>query len=186
MSIYFGGQEYEKAYLGGHEISQITVANETYIPAPAPAETFYDLMPTLDRTFSGDTPAAGGGNTSPLTFVHDGDTWQLWQTIPYLGVGVTSEANRGRCRLHLRDTSIARDAMTLGMMPSSLILTHASWTNSPWTFTRPTSSATFGSPGGGNAARRSLDYIPVRTPQAAASVEGIVQGQTFTIRLIFS
>ena len=181
MAIYLGGQEYSKAYLAGNEISGIQVGGNNFI-STAPS---YEVERTLDRTFSNSSPASGGGNVTPDTFTHEGNTWQLWQVIPYLGQGVVPSSRFGQCRIHLRNRAVSRGAMQLSDMPSQLILTHGSWEGSPWVFNRPTSDATFTTPGRGDSARRSLDYIPARSPLANAAASGVAQGQTFTIRLIF-
>lgn len=158
----------------------------------AEAVTEYTLQRQMDRVFSSDTPASGGGNTTPDTFTHNGATWQVWQVIPFLGVGIVGNDRRGQCRVHLRDRSVNRGQMTLESMPSSIEITKSGWIGSPWTFKRPTSEATFTNAGSGNQARKSLDYIPDRTPLASAAASGMSltvaggQGETFTIKLTFA
>ena len=181
MGIHFAGNEYSKAYVGPNEVSKALIGADEYHTSAIS----YSIDRTLDRTFT-DTPASGGGNVPPDTFTHEGNTWQLWQAIPFLGNAVSS-TNRGRCRVHLRNRGVSRNAMTLESMPTRIVISGNDWDGLPWEFTRPTSTATFSSPGGGNSARRSLDYIPVRTIAAGdtpASV-GIAQGESFTITLHF-
>lgn len=150
----------------------------------------YTLSRQMDRVFSSDTPASGGGNTTPDTFEHDGNTWQVWQVIPFIGSNVVS-SRVGYCRVHLRNRGVNRGQMTLESMPSKIEITNADWTGSPWTFTRPTSEATFTNAGSGQQARKSLDYIPDRTPLASAAASGMsltadnTQGETFTIKFTF-
>lgn len=146
--------------------------------------TSFTINVTLDRTFSGDTPAAGPrspspGTFNPWTFTYQGDSWELWQAIPFLGTAVSSSV--GYCRIQLRNRAVLRNAMQLTDMPDRVVLSNADWAELPWEFTRPSSG--LGSPGGEPNARRSLDYIPTRTPGAAASAEGIAQGETFDITL---
>ena len=155
----------------------------------ADAASRFSIDRTLDRTFT-DTPASGGGNVSPDTFEYNGQTWEVWQVVPFLGAAVSS-AGVGRCRVHLRNRAVNRGSMQLTDMPRQIIISAvgaqtADWTGLPWTFNRPASGATFTSPGSGNAARRSLDYDPVRnvagqTPAGA----GVAQGETFTATLVF-
>ena len=155
----------------------------------AAAASGFSLARTLDRTFT-DTPASGGGNVTPDTFEHDGDTWQVWQVVPFIGSAVSS-SGVGRCRVHLRNTAVSRAAMLLADMPSRIVISAegaqtADWAGLPWEFTRPTTGATFTSPGSGNAARRSLDYNPVRnvsglTPAGAS----VTEGETFTVTFYF-
>ena len=144
---------------------------------------------TLDRTFT-DTPAAGGGNVSPETFVYEGDNWQLWQVVPFLGAAV-GPRQVGDCRVQLRDRSIGRGAMQLADMPARIRLSAAAgqtadWTGLPWEFTRPTDAAKFSNSGSGNNARKSIDYEPARdvAGQTPAGV-GIAQGETFTVELFW-
>ena len=127
----------------------------------APAVDSYSVARTIDRVF-GNTPASGGGNVTPDTFVRNGATWQVWQVIPFIGTSVAS--NTGDCRLHLRDTSKSVAANQLADMPDRITLSSedgqtADWTGLPWQFTRPTSNAKFGTAGNN---RRSIDYEPVR------------------------
>lgn len=158
-------------------------------PPPQPAIHRYVINRQLDRNF-GSTPASGGGNVSPDTFIHDGDSWEVWQVIPFLGQGVVSGDRIGDARLHLRDRSISRSAMQLGDMPDRIIITANTFAESPWTFTRPTAANKFTSPGSGNSARRSIDYEPSgRVPRASPAASGIArvpangQGQTFTLTI---
>lgn len=153
----------------------------------------YSIRRTLDRTFgNGDTPASGGGNTTPDTFSHNGATWQIWQVIPFLGQG-TFPPEIGDCRVHIRDTSKNRGQNLLADMPTRIVLSkgaadNADWVGLPWEFTRPgpTEPSKFTSPGSGNSARRSVDYEPVRSHRATAASEGIAQGETFTLTLVFA
>lgn len=143
---------------------------------------------TLDRSFGtgGSTPASGGGNVSPDTFVNDGTNWELWQVIPYLGAGVVGSDDFGDCRVQLRNRDKGVGQSTLAEMPRQVILTMDNWSGSPWTFNRPTSNAKFSTAGNNNANRRRvIDYEPARTPGANAAAEGIAQGQSFTVTLIF-
>lgn len=150
----------------------------------------FTIARTLDRTFV-DTPASGGGNVSPDTFVYNGQTWEVWQVVPFLAPGV-SPIQRGDCRVHIRNRAISRDAMQLADMPVRVVLSAASgqtadWLGLPWTFTRPTNTAKFTSPGSGNEARRSIDYeraIENRSTVTPTSL-GIAQGETFSITLEF-
>ena len=66
----------------------------------------YEFTRTLDRTFT-DSPASGGGNVEPQTFTHEGENWELWQVVPYLGTGV-GPISTGDCRIQLRNRSISR------------------------------------------------------------------------------
>ena len=149
----------------------------------AGSQPSYTLDRTLDRTFT-DTPASGGGNVEPQTFTHNGQSWEVWQVIPYLGPGV-GPPSVGDARVHLRNRAIDRDSMQLADMPPSIVLSGADWTELPWTFTRPTDAAKFTSPGSGEAARRGIDYEPERAIGANPTTEGIAQGETFQIALIF-
>ena len=144
----------------------------------------YTITMTLDRTFS-DTPAAGGGNVSPQTFTHNGHNWELWQVVPFIGIGVDNQ-RVGNCRVQLRNRNVNRDAMQLVEMPSSIILTQSGWASSPWTFNRPTDSSKFFNVGSGNASRKGIDYEPASTVAANPSAAGVSQGQTFTIQLMFT
>ena len=153
------------------------VANKA---APVPSGETYGFNMTLDRTF-GITPAAGGGNVPPQTFEREGDTWQLWQVVPFLaGVG---EIQRGDCRVQLRDTSIGRGQNLLENMPDRVTLSMADWTGLPWEFRRPTNSAKFTNAGSGNNARKAVDYEPTRAVGASPAAEGIAQGETFRVEL---
>ena len=145
---------------------------------------------TLDRTWgagAGATPGSGGGNVSPDEFTHDGDTWQLWQVVPFLGAAVGAPST-GDCRIHLRDRSIGRGAMQLANMPDRVILSAvgddtADWTGLPWTFTRPTANNKFTNVGSGGSARKGIDYEPVHALGANPGAVGIAQGETFTCTL---
>ena len=149
----------------------------------------YAVVRTLDRTFT-DTPASGGGNVTPDEFEHDGNTWEVWQVVPFLGAAV-SAAGVGRCRVHLRNREVGRNAMQLTDMPARFVVSAegaqtADWTDLPWEFTRPSSGATFTSPGSGNAARRSLDYDPVRNVSGLTPAGvSVTQGETFTVTFYF-
>ena len=149
------------------------------------------LNRTMDRVFSGTTPASGGGNVPPSVFTHEGNEWRLYQVIPFLGQGVVPANRNGHLRVHLRDRSVNRGEMTLASMPDRIEISGASWTGLPWTFKKPTSEATFTNAGSGNAARKSLDYIPDRQPLASASASGISldtspqNRETFVIKLFF-
>ena len=141
----------------------------------------------LDRTFSGDTPAAGprspsAGVFNPWTFTHEGNSWELWQAIPFLGSAVSG--NVGYCRIQLRNRAVLRNAMQLSDMPTRIVISGQDWSDLPWEFTRPASG--LGSPGGEPNARRSLDYVPARTPGANAAAEGIAQGESFDITMFFA
>ena len=157
--------------------------------APPPPTTSYTIARTLDRTFV-DTPASGGGNISPDTFTHNGQSWEVWQVVPYLGSGV-SPVQRGDARVHIRNRNVRRNDMELSDLPERITIFAAAgqtadWVQLPWNFTRPTNTAKFSRPGGGNSARVSADYEPAgRTPLANASVSGIAQGETFSITLFF-
>ena len=143
------------------------------LPFFAPRETVgdsYDFNLTLDRTFSGDTPAYGGGNVDPLAFQHDGEDWELWQVIPFVGAAVGTV---GECRIQLRNRSINRGQMLLEDMPDRIIITSDAFIGTPWEFTRPTANNDFFNVGGGNSARRGINYIPVRTPEANIAAAGI-------------
>ena len=146
-------------------------------------EAVYRLSRTIDRTFT-DTPASGGGNVAPQTFTHEGNTWQCWQVIPFLGSGV-GPPSVGDCRVQLRNRGLSRGQNILEDMPSRVVLTQSGWTNSPWEFTRPTASNKFTSPGSGNNARRAIDYEPVRSPGSTPAAEGVAMGDNFTIDLYF-
>lgn len=158
-------------------------------PGPQPpAPTSYRIERTLDRTFT-DTPGSGGGNVSPDEFEHEGDSWQLWQVLPFVGASVDSGAV-GRCRIQIRDRSVGRGQNLLENMPTRIELSAsgaetADWTGLPWAFTR--SAENFRNVGSGNAARKSVDYLPTRSIPAGQTPAqaGVGQGETFTITLIF-
>ena len=145
--------------------------------------TVYRFSRTLDRAW-GNTPGSGGGNVPPQTFTHKGDTWQLWQVVPYLGSGV-SPPSLGDCRIQLRNTAKNRGQNLLSEMPIRIVLTQSGWTGSPWTFNRPTANNKFTNVGSGNGARKGVDYEPTRTPGADPAADGVTQGDTFNIDLIF-
>ena len=173
-----GGQKFTRGVIGGAKFGPATGSN-------------YSIARTLDRSFSnGSTPASGGGNVSPDIFDHNGQSWEVWQVIPFLGQGVVAGDAIGDCRVQLRNRAIGRNAMQLADMPARITLSAASgqtadWVGLPWEFTRPTSGTKFTSPGSGNNARRAIDYEPVRNHLANAATEGIAQGETFTITLYF-
>ena len=143
------------------------------LPFFAPKEPVgdnYEFDLTLDRTFSGDTPAYGGGNVDPLTFEHDGNNWELWQVIPFVGASVGTV---GECRIQLRNRSENRGQNTIDEMPDRITITSSSFNNTPWEFTRPTANNDFFNVGGGQNARKGINYIPVRTPEANIAAAGI-------------
>ena len=149
--------------------------------------TSYRFARTLDRTWgsgTGATPGSGGGNVEPQTFQHEGNTWQLWQVVPYLGTAV-SPPSVGDCRIQLRNRGVNRGAMRLADMPSRIVLEQSGWTGSPWTFTRPTANNKFTNVGSGNSARKGIDYEPVRSVGANPTAEGITQGDNFHVTLHF-
>lgn len=155
-----------------------------------PSYTFARMLDRAWGSGAGTTPGSGGGNVSPDEFQHEGNRWQLYQVVPFIGAAV-SAAGVGRCRVHLRNRGVNRGAMTLGSMPSRIIISAtagqtADWTDLPWEFIRPATGATFSNPGSGNSARKSLDYNPVRNigglnPTSA----GVARGETFTVTLYF-
>lgn len=160
--------------------------------AKAAAVTSYTLARTLDRAWgsgAGLTPGSGGGNTVAQTFTHLGDSWQLWQVVPFLGSAV-GPRSVGDCRLHLRNTAKSRAQNQLSEMPARIRLfagagDTADWTGLPWEFTRPTANNKFTNAGSGNSARKSIDYEPVHSVGANPTAVGIAQGETFRIELIF-
>ena len=150
-----------------------------YTITAASMDDEYSLDMTLDRTFPGGTPAAGPNVGSQPTFVHDGDTYQIWQVIPNINPATVAGAG-GRCRLQATIIGQAAQTVELSDFPDELELSHSGWTGSPWRFARPTSGITTA---GGN--RRVVDYTPVgRTPSTPAA-DGVAQGQTFTAKFIF-
>ena len=157
-----------------------------------PEPISFTLARTLDRTWgsgAGATPGSGGGNVSPQTFVHNGETWQLWQVVPFLGSGV-SPPSVGDCRVQLRNRAKNRGSNLLEDMPTRIILSigagdTADWTGLPWTFTRPTANNKFTNVASGNNARKGIDYEPVHTPAANPGAAGIAQGESFRITLFF-
>lgn len=167
----------------------LALAMPFFVPGESGRPPSFSFERTLDRTFT-DTPASGGGNVSPQTFEYEGNTWQLWQVIPFLGAGV-GPPSAGDCRVQLRNRGVGRGQNLLADMPSRVVLSvvgsqTADWTDLPWEFTRPTAGNKYTSPGSGNNARRAIDYEPVRSV-AGLSPAGvsITQGETFTITLIF-
>ena len=184
MAIYLGDVEYSGVYLGVIDISGVVAAGSDYVEQG----DSYSIDRTLDRSF-GTTPASGGGNVEPDTFTYDGDTWQLWQVVPFIGSNVGS--NVGDCRIQLRDTSIGRGQNLLVNMPDRIRISKRDsdatdpFIGLPWNFTRPTSNSKFSSPGSGNNARRAIDYEPIHTPASSPANAGIAQGESFTITLFF-
>ena len=158
----------------------------------APVVTGIILSRTLDRTWgsgAGATPGSGGGNVPAQTFINDGTNWELWQVVPYLGSAV-SPPGVGDCRIQLRNRDKNRGANMLSEMPARIRLfagagDTADWTNLPWEFTRPTANNKFTNVGSGNSARKGIDYEPVRSVGANPTAEGIAQGESFRIELIF-
>lgn len=149
----------------------------------------FSFARTLDRTWT-DTPGSGGGNVEPDTFEYEGENWELWQVVPFLGSSV-GPINIGDCRVQLRNRSINRGQMELEDMPSRVILSSvgdqtADWTNLPWEFNRPSANNKFSNVGSGNSARKGIDYEPVRDISGATPTSlGIAQGEIFTATLIF-
>lgn len=171
--------------VGGKKASFAAIGDDKVFSAASR----YDFTRTLDRSFgsgAGITPASGGGNVSPQEFEHDGEDWELWQVVPFLGSGV-SPVTVGDARVHLRNRSKSRGTNELGEMPAEIILTRSGWSDSPWRFTRPTASNKFSNAGSGNSARKQIDYEPVRTIAGGdtPTSEGIVQGQEFMATLIW-
>lgn len=154
-----------------------------FMMAAAPDVSVFTLQRTLDRTFT-DTPASGGGNAEPDTFMYKGQQWEVWQVVPFLGSGV-APVTRGDIRLHLRNRAISRSAMQLADMPAMIEVSNAAWTGSPWVGSRPASASKFTNVGSGNSARRSIDYEPTRSPLVSPSASGVAQGQTFTLKITF-
>lgn len=153
----------------------------------ADTSTVIELMRTLDRTWAsgaGATPGSGGGNVQPDRFTYDGENWECWQVVPFLGTGV-NPPSVGDCRVHLRNRDINRGQMLLEDMPDRVILKMDGWTDSPWEFTRPTAGNKFINVGSGNSARKGIDYEPRRTITGTPTSVGITQGQTFSIMLIW-
>ena len=148
----------------------------------------YSLDRTLDRTWgsgAGATPGSGGGNVPAQTFEHEGDTWELWQVVPFLGSSV-GPPSVGDCRVQLRDRSVGRGQNLLENMPDRIVLSGDAFTGLPWTFTRPTAANKFTNVGSGGSARKGIDYEPSgRTPGANPAADGIAQGESFTITLHF-
>ena len=137
----------------------------------------YTFTRSIDRSFSGDTPASGGG--SPTNdFVHDGVRWRLHQIIPF----ITNAAigTRGECRIQIRNRDIGLGAHTLDMMPDRIVLTRSEWTGSPWVFNRDNIQP--GRPGGN---RVQVNYSPVRSIGAGdtAAGAGVSNGDEFTVTL---
>ena len=146
-------------------------------------ESSFTITRNLDRSFVG-TPASGGGNVTPDKFTYKGQSWEVWQVVPFLGSGV-SPITVGDLRVHLRNRAISRDAMLLADMPRRVIAARDGWVGTPWICDRPTNESKFTSPGSGDEARRSIDYEPVRSVLANPSISGVAQGQTFTITIEF-
>ena len=179
--VYFGGEQYDKAYVGGQEFTGVEVAGEAYAGASGSSYTF---MMTLDRTFSGHTPAAGPNVGSQPRFTHDGTEWRVWQVIPFLGPGIGTV---GDLRLQADKVGQAATTLALADMPDRVRVAHSSWTGSPWTFERPASGIS--TPGNN---RRAVDYDPVgRTPTGTPAQSGIStntlpgEGQTFSVTIFF-
>lgn len=150
-----------------------------------PAGDSYTFQRTLDRTWGSGpnaTPGSGGGNVDPQRFTHNGNAWELWQVVPYLGstVGPTTV---GDCRIQLRNRDVSRGQNQLTDMPDRIELIRTGWVGSPWAFTRPTANNKFTNVGSGNSARKGIDYEPSRTVGANPQAEGIAQGQDFTVIL---
>lgn len=183
MGLVIANEKVGGLVIAGEKVGGLVIANEKVFKVEAPPAGIV-ISRTLDRSF-GITPASGGGNVSPDTFTHEGANWELWQAIPFLGAGVVSGDRIGDARLHLRNRDKNRGQNLLTDMPRQIILTMDSWTNSPWTFNRPTAANKFTNVGSGNSARKGIDYEPVRTPGANPAAEGIAQGQSFTVTLIF-
>ena len=158
----------------------------------SPTVISYTLSRTLDRTWgsgAGATPGSGGGNVPAQTFVHEGDTWELWQVVPFLGSAV-SPPSAGDCRIQLRNRAVNRGSMVLSDMPTKITLLMGSgdtadWTGLPWTFTRPTANNKFTNVGSGNSARKGIDYEPEHSLGANPTAVGIAQGESFRITLFF-
>lgn len=155
----------------------------------APVVPSYSFSRTLNRTFSGH-PTWGGGNVSdPANFVHNGDSWRLYQVIPFSGPAIGGVL--GDCRIHLRDRSIGRGQNTLESFPTRLEISKgaddtADWTGLPWTFTRTTSQSRFMNAGSGGQARKQVGYVADRpSPGASPAAVGIAQGESFTVTLFF-
>ena len=151
-------------------------------PFVPPRDTTFRFTRTLDRTFT-DTPASGGGNVDPQTFVYEEQDWELWQVIPYLGTAVVGASGRGDARIQLRNRDVNRGSMQLTDMPSRIVIEQDGWTGSPWTFRRPTAGNKFSNVASGQSARKGIDYEPLREVGASAAAEGIAQGQEFTVTL---
>ena len=183
QSIVFGGQARAPGY---YVVVDYTDSNGVRAKAGGPRQEFNR---TLDRTWgSGNaaTPGSGGGNVQPDRWEYLGDSWELWQVVPFLGTGAGVSGDRiGDCRIHIRNRDVNRGSMQLTSLPDRVILTRDGWTGSPWEFTRPTSNSKFTNAGSGNSARKSADYEPVHTPGANPTAVGISQGQTFTATLIW-
>ena len=142
----------------------------------------YPHTVTLDRTFT-DTPTYGGGNRQPLRFIHDGENWELWQVIPYVGQGVGPAASVGDCRLQLRNRDKNRGQNLLTDMPDRVTIESDDFVGTPWTYTRGTANADFGNVASGNSARKSVNYNPDFDIAANPAAAGIAQGETLTITL---
>lgn len=156
MSIYFGGEEYSRIYAAGEEFSGLEVAGEPYISRGRS----YQLNMSTDRIFT-DTPAAGPNVGSIPTFDHDGDTWEVWQIIPFLGASIVG-TTLGDLRFQGRIEGQSAASLNLADLPDVITVTRAEWTGSPLSFTRPTSGAKYRTAGSGGSIRRVADYTPTR------------------------
>ena len=156
---------------------------------PTPTPSGIQLTVTLDRTFAGDTPAAGPNIGSIPSFQYNSMTWEMYQAIPFLGINV-SPFQRGDARIQLRPSGIDADSMTMDDYPATITMsTDANWLNKPWTFTRGTDANQFNNNIGRGGAhhRTAMDYervIENRNVQTAALL-GVAQGQSFTVELTF-
>ena len=173
----------------GNQAATLTLRD--YVKAaPVPTGDSYSIAMAIDRTWGAGaaaTPGAGGGNVSPKTFTHDGENWELWQVVPFLGSAVGG-STLGDCRIQLRNRDQNRGSMQLADMPDRIVLSaepgqSADWTGLPWTFNRPTANSKFSNVGSGNSARKGIDYEPVHAIGASPTAVGIAQGETFTITL---
>ena len=159
----------------------MAVAGKT-APAPPPGPSTYTFTLTLDRDFGGVSFAWGPvrdnqNNWDPMTYVHNGANFEIWQVIPFID---TAHGSPGDCRIQFRNRDIARSANTVEMMPNRLTITRAEWTDSPWTFTRGSKA---GEPGGEPAARIAVNYTPDRVVTGAGVTNGVSDGDEFTLVL---
>ena len=150
----------------------------------------FSFARTLDRTFSGQYPAWGGGNASdPADFVHNGARFRVYQVIPFRGPAIGGTL--GDASIHIRNRDKSRGQNTLEEMPTRLVLFAAAgqtadWMGLPWSFTRTTSGAGFTNAGSGGAARKNVIYVPDRAQVGASpAAVGIAQGETFMFTLYF-